>query len=273
MPSFYSLFRSPLSVVAVASVLFLGGALTWKIVAGIGAKLQTSPSYVLADATSTTDGGADWQQEMILLGLATTSDPHATSDADPISMIGPVVVGKLLGQYAGLIDSDTYSEDAAAKAGESIAANVRAAISYKTYDRSQLSTDTNISYQRMLQYRADMRVALAPLLDNTEPELDIYGKYVETSDPSYLTKLVAAAKNYRLAAEQASKVVVPRDAVNYHTDILNALSQFAATLDAMASHGEDVYGSVALLRNYNTAEQKVFNAFDALSAYYGQKTP
>lgn len=216
---------------------------------------------------------AEWQQELILLGLATTSDPSATSETDPIAMIGPVVVAQLVGQYAGLIDSGTYSEAAGTAAAEAIAPNVRAAVSYKTYAASEFKTDTDISYERMLEYRSDLREALAPLLRNTESELDIYARYVETGEILHLERLSSVAANYREAAANAAALTIPRDAGYYHRDILNAMEQFAATLDAMAKNTDDAYASVALLRSYNSAEQKMFLSFDALSNYYGQKLP
>jgi hypothetical protein len=123
----------------------------------------------------------------------------------------------------------------------------------------------------MLAYRSDLRIALQPLLENDGSELEIYGKYVETSDPAHLEKLREAAERYRAAAEAAAAMTVPRDAVSYHKDILNAMEQFAATLDAMAKYADDPFASVALLRSYNAAEARMFTTFDALGNYYGQK--
>jgi hypothetical protein len=125
----------------------------------------------------------------------------------------------------------------------------------------------------MLRYRDDLRTALAPLLKNTGSELEIYGKYIETSDPSYLEQLSAAAVNYRAAADNAAAVTVPNDAVNYHKDILNAMEEFAATLDQMAAHATDPLASAALLRTYNQAESDMYTSFNSLSLYYSQKTP
>jgi hypothetical protein len=217
--------------------------------------------------------GANWQQVMALLGIATSSNPSATSSSDSIAMIGPMVVAELVGQYAGLQDQGTYSQRSGEQAASSIAPNIRATVSYKTYALGDIKTDSDTSYQRMLTYRSDLRIALAPLLQNTSSELDLYGKYIETSDPTYLIELSAAAKNYHVAAESAAALTVPRDAVNYHRDILNAMQEFAGMLDALAAHPGDVLASVALLRTYNQAEADMYTSFNALPAYYGQKTP
>ncbi len=260
-------------MVAAASVLLLVVTIGWRIENTFGAKTPAANTATVVIPNDIPANGADWQQEMLLLGLATTSDPSAMSENDPISMIGPVVVAQLVGEYAGLLENNAYTQATGEQAALSIANNVRAAISYKTYAFADLKTDPDVSYKRMLQYRSDLRDALAPLLDNKEAELEVYGKYIETSDPTYLTKLSAAAKNYKKASEQTAAMTIPRDAVNYHLDILNAMQQFAATIEAMATHGTDTFGSVALLRNYNSAEQRMFLSFDALSSYYGQKTP
>ncbi len=227
-----------------------------------------------SDSPSVTAGSAEWQQEMLLLGLATSTDPSAVpEETDPIAMIGPIVVAQLVGQYAGLVDSGKYDDKTGATVAESIAENVRAAISYKTHVSSDIKTDADTSYDRMIKYRADLREALSPLLLNTESELDLYAKYVETSDASYLLALSKAAVNYREAAKNAASLTIPRDALNYHLDILNAMELFAATLESMAKENQDAFASVALLRSYNTAEQRMFTSFDALRNYYGQKLP
>lgn len=216
---------------------------------------------------------AEWQQEMLLLGLSTSTNPAAVSDSDPISMIGPYVAAELIGQYAGLKEQGRNTPENMQAAAESIARNVRASISYKTYAVADIPTDTDTSYERMLTYRADMREALKPLFTDMGPEFEIFARYVETSDPVYLEQLADSAKNYRAAADSAATVVVPKDAVNYHRAVLNAMQEFAATLDAMSEHADDPMASVALLRTYNTAELNMLNSFNDLPSYYRQKLP
>ncbi len=271
---FHFLFRSRITATAALAVVVLLGALLFQLrllVSDIVQPAVAEVDTVSGAAIPATD--ASWQQELVLLGLATTSETSNASGEDPIAMIGPIVVAQLVGQYAGLVESGTYSEAAGDAVAESIARNVKAVISYKTYTSADVRTDTDISYNRMLEYRSDLRDALAPLLENTESELDIFARYVETSDEAHLKTLAEAAANYDKALTNAAAVVAPRDAINYHLDVLNALSLFDATLDAMAGNTLDEFATVALLRSYNTAEQKMFYAFDALGNYYGQKTP
>lgn len=274
MRVFHLIFRSRTSALAAAAVVVLLGASAYQVRHAF-ITLGAPSSYVAPDApdTAVATGDASFQQELMLLGLATTSDPSASSDTDPSAMIGPVVVAQLIGQYAGLVETGTYTPEKGATAAGSIAPYVRAAISYKTYNAADIRTDVDTSYERMLRYRADLRDALAPLLQNTQQEFELYAKYVETSDPSYLDELSAAALNYRAAASNTASLVVPRDALNYHLDILNAMALFAATIEEMSDETADPFASAALLRSYNTAEQKMFVSFDSLSNYYGQKLP
>ena len=270
---FHLIFSSRISALAALSLVIVLCAAFWRVQSFIYARV--APTYVAA-ANTPTDAAlsdASFAQEMMLLGLSTSSDPSATSETDPIAMIGPLVIAQLVGQYAGLLDTGGYSDERGTAAAEVIAEGVRAAISYKTHSTSEFKTDSNTSFDRMLEYRSDMREALAPLLENTQSEFEIYGAYIETSDPAHLETLRTVANRYQAAAASAAAITVPRDAVNYHKDIRNALEYFAATLHAMASHPEDAFASIALLRSYNDAEQKVFYAFDSLSNYYGQKLP
>lgn len=255
---------------AALSVVTLSGVAVWKAASVIQSGAQTS-AYIAAVPEQNSPVDAGWQQEMILLGLATSTTPSATSSDDTIAMIGPMVAAQLAGRYAGIQDAGSYSQNTLDSAAESIATNVRASISYKTYAAADIKIDADTSYARMLTYRADLREALAPLLDNSTPELELFARYMESGDASYLTQLDSAAKNYRAAIANTAAVTVPKDAVNYHRAVLNAMGQFASTIDALAAHGSDTLASAALLRTFNTSEQDMYIAFNALAAYYTQK--
>lgn len=256
---------------ALCAFLTLLGMSAWRIVSLTQARTVTAHASV-SERTSPTPG-ANWQQEMTLLGLATTSDPNAASAGDPIALIGPSVIGQLIGTFAGLAGSGTYSSEAFAKAAESIAPNVKAILNYKTYGVIDIKTDNDTSFDRMLTYRADLREALAPLLENTENELDIYARYIETSDTDNLARLQHASVHYHKAVENLALMTVPKDAVNYHVAILNATQEFGATLDAIATHPDDPFAIAALLRSYNKAEADMYTSYDGLASYYGQKRP
>lgn len=267
------IFRSPLGVTAALSVALLF-AVSVSQISSLMQNNQQALAFVATPAAQTAAAdGADWQQEMTLLGLNTENNPAATSTTDSIAMIGHIVIAEMVGQYAGLQDRGTYTTETGQNASADIAANLRANILYKTYSTTDFKTDTDVSYDRMLTYRGDLRAALAPLLQNTGAELELYGKYIETADTKYLGQLSSAAANYRAAAQGAAALTIPRDAVNYHKDILNAMEKFSATLDKMATHAADPLASAALLRTFNQAETDMYTSFNALSNYYGQKTP
>jgi hypothetical protein len=122
-----------------------------------------------------------------------------------------------------------------------------------------------------LHYRDDMRTALAPLLNNTTPELDIYAQWIQTGDDSYLARLGSIAKDYDAAIANAEKVRVPADAVQYQIGVLDAMTQFAAALRALANNAKDPVASITLLRTYNAAEKQMFTAFNSLALYSAQK--
>ncbi|HVU75603.1 MAG TPA: hypothetical protein VHD38_02085 [Candidatus Paceibacterota bacterium] len=264
------LLRTPLGTTATVSVVALCLVALWRGHAVMQTNAQAL-SFSAAPGSIESPVTGDQVQEALLLGSA---DASATSSSgDPIAMIGPVVVAQLAGSYAGLQDQGTVSQQTIQASADAVAQNMKAAISYKIYAVSDIKTSDDTSYKAMLAYRDAMRTALAPLLQNSQNELDLYAKYFETSDPSYLAALFAQAQNYRAALAAAAAVTVPRDAVNYHRDILNALSKFLSTIEQMAAHQGDALAEASLLRNYNDAEQGMYDAFNALSRYYSQKTP
>jgi hypothetical protein len=180
---------------------------------------------------------------------------------------------QLLGAYVQIRQGGAYTPNQGQKAAEALAPYVRAPIEFTSYQTSDIQTDSDISYKRMLAYRSDLRASLAPLLKNTKPEYAIFALYASTKDPKYLSELKSVAENYRDASGATARVIAPSDAVPYHIAILNALQEFAATLDAMATHADDPFASVALLRTYDQAESDVLTSFNALATYYKSKTP
>lgn len=251
---------------AVFSVLVLAGVSVWQVLPvnnDTDSESLTTPAAGAETATT--------QQEMMLLGLATSSDPSATSDIDPVSLIGPQVFAQLLGKYAGLSETGTYSIETGSEAAEQIAGNVKAAVSYKTFVGADIKLSQETTHERMLKYRSDLRDAFIPLLEIQGPEFEMFARYIETSDPEYLTQMEHTVDQYERAIVLTAQIVVPKDAINYHLNILNAMSKFAATIESLSAHADDPMGSVALLRTYNEAEIGMYTSFDALADYYVQK--
>jgi hypothetical protein len=255
---------SPIFITAALSVLILLAVAGWEM----NQSLQAKNAPPVPAPVSAQDVPA---------ALADTADAASTSSAatssDPISDIGTTVLNQLEGAYTQMQEAGVYSTTTAQEAGESLAPYVTASVSYPTFSSGDIKTDPDTSYARMLTYRNDLRTSLAPLLKNTEPEYEIFAYYTDTKDASYLTKLKDVAQNYRDAANLTANVSVPADAVPYHIAILDAMEEFAATLDAMAAHASDPFASVALLRSYDQAESDMLTSFNALTTYYKSKTP
>ena len=264
---------SAIGMTAVISVAALIGVTAWRTVSFVQANGSSATYVASAEEFPANPNDALSLQEMILLGLATSTNPSALSAEDPITLIAPQVMAQLAGQYGGLLDAGAYTTESALLATEEIAKNMKGTVSYKTYAPEEIKTDEETSYERMLKYKDDLKVAFAPLLKNNSDEFDLFAAYIEHKDPLYIERLHTAVENYRAAIELTAHVVVPKDAVGYHIAVLNSMQEFAATIDALATHADDPLGSTALVRTYNSAEQHVYYAFNDLGVYYRQKTP
>ena len=220
----------------------------------------------LNEKASTPYTSIDWQAPRE--GVESSS---SVNDPDGISNIEDNVSRALLGSYATLSDTGFYTPQDGEKIANDIASSLRANVSYKTFVASDLSVDNDTSYDRMLKYRGDLRIALEPLLGNPGYELSLFANYVESHDPSYLDKLKKAAENYEAALENAAKLSVPKDAVTPHTAVLNALSKFGTIVRRLSEHADDAFASAALLQTYNASESNLLTSFNSLAMYYRTK--
>ncbi|MDO8514473.1 MAG: hypothetical protein Q7S50_02935 [bacterium] len=251
---------SAIFVTAAVSALLFVTALGWQAYNAIEAKraatsFVASTDPVSAHKVDTYEAGAQ---------LATSSD-------DGSSPIGSAILGGLVNTYAALQEQGLYTPEVGQKIAERMAVNLQVPISHKTYTLTDVKTDLDTSYARMLVYRESMQDALAPLLKNTELEFETFARYTDTKDPVYLEKLKGAAKNYFASADAGAKIIVPTDAASRHIAILNALQEFGTVLTMLADNANDPFASVALLRSYNQAESDVLASFQALVTYQKQK--
>ena len=267
---------SPMFIAAAISVIAFLGVLGWRIentgnnvsavtqeIAPISTTIAIQPTVSVGDSVPS--------ERTVISGDAALQNASTSSDA--FSQLGADVMNKLLGAYVGLQGAGLYSTSTAQAAAQDALPLLHTNVPYTTYTPSDVKTDHDTSYARMLSYRSDLRTSLAPLLKNTRPEFELFGSYVETKDTKYLVELEVAAKNYRDAADATSKVVVPADASPYHVAILNAMQEFAAVLDAMSTQAADPFTAVALLRTYDQAESDMLTSFNALTTYYKSKKP
>ena len=171
--------------------------------------------------------------------------------------------------YLSLKSYDAYTPARGEKLADTIAASVRAPQTASSYSVAELTTDTDSSQERILQYRSDMREALAPIVDlNAEREFALFGRFIATGNHEWLDKLSAAAKEYRVAEENMLKVRVPESAGLAHLRALNATGKYAETLERLVRFSNDPLATMALLRTYNDTEREFLLAFDALAKFY-----
>ena len=262
---------TPMFIAAAISVLALLAVIGWQIrnssqgvqaVAPVTAPTQSAPAISEFTDIAATSGP-----------YALISGSDAASSSDNLSQLGDEVLGQLLNGYDGLQSAGIYSTSTADAVAQQALPLLQTNISYTTYAPSDIKTDSNTSYARMLTYRSALQVSLAPLLKSTTPEYELFDDYLQSNDATYLTQLSTVAQNYRDAVALTAKVVVPQDAGPYHVAILNAMQEFAATIDSLVAHANDPFTSAALLQNYNQAESDMVTSFNALATYYRSKQP
>ena len=260
----------PITLAAGFAILALIGATVWQLTTSWrGTEVSSARDNT---EVSTTDSNAlsesyfNWQRAPESSPASDTSTD--VSDPDGLSYIEDNVLGTLVSSYVTLKDSGTYTPTAGEQVAGIIAAELRANISYRTYSSADIETVSDTSLSRTLLYRNDLRIALEPLLQNTEYELEVFAYYLDTNNAIYLNELSRMSENYRATTENVLGVVVPGDAVTYHVGILNALSEFEATLAQMTKHADDPYAAAALLRTFNTAEINMLTSFNALAGYF-----
>lgn len=258
-----------IGITAAASVLALMVVLGWSVERSVQEKKSATTYVASADAGTDISSSKENVAGMSIFGSASFSS--ATSSTDAISSIGAVVMDRLAGQYAQMQQAGTYTEEAGAQIAQDLAPLMRAEVSYRRFTKADVKTSSDTSYAAMLAYRLALQSTLKPLFKNTTPEYEIFGNYVQTKDASYLKELTEVAKNYKDAAASTANVAAPADAVVQHLAILNAMQEFAATLEQLVAHAEDPFASVALLRSYDQAERNMFTSFSGLYSYNAKK--
>lgn len=255
---------SHMQVAALVSVVLLVGSAGWQAYRFFNPPQGGVTAF--AHASDVAENGDDLGSfEPISAADATSSSPAE------ISQIGQNVSEQLLANYAFMKKAGTYTPETAQALGSSMASALRVEISRPVYTVADFATTSDISAARVARYQKDMAKALAPLKTNTQSELGLFADYVNTHDTASLDKLRAIAGAYRQAAENASHVTVPRDALAIHTDGLNAFQEFGAALAALADNADDPITAATLLLSYNKAEDDLRAALAAYTTYYAAK--
>lgn len=266
---------SPILVTAalsIAGLIIATGVYAGNLAAGGKTVIDTdalepieSREYLPVDDANN-NGIPDWQDELTASGIAAATSTEPTED-DPLLRMTDSVAGALYGGYLSLKQYGTYSPQEGSALAQNIASNIRAPIIEPPLTVDDILTRKN-STEATLEYRAELRTALAPMVTNDPPELEYYAQYISTKDASWLTKLSEAAARYRAARDNMLAVAAPEDAVPEHVRALNALGAYAETLERLARYANDTFASVALLKTLNESEEEMLSAFDALAQYY-----
>ena len=241
-----------MSIAAGFAVIMLVGAIAWQSVKKD--LVAANPSHEIP----------------ALLESDSESFPVAENLPRGYSVLGSSILAHAILEYDKATKNGAPRE-AGIAAVKKYAENIQPGVSYKKYASSDIQTATDSSKDRVLAYRADLRVAFEPLLNNKDMELDLYAQYIDTKDAKYLAALRGTIANYRLAIANTEKVVAPIDAASYQAAILTALNQFSATLQAMADNADDPFASAALLNSYSGAQDNMLASFNAIGVYAAHK--
>ncbi|MDO8481900.1 MAG: hypothetical protein Q7S75_02355 [bacterium] len=266
----YTSGLSSIAATAALSVVALLSVLAWQTYATLSLKNKSlqaisENSSISGDRTNAEFAGT--------AQIETKSATTSAQDPKDLSHIGSDAFGQLIDTYVGLKQSGAYTPARGEQVANNVASTFDVQVPYAQFRESDIKTDADVSYKRMLAYRSDMRTALLPLLQNTESEFGTFARYVETGDKTNLVQLEASAGRYKRAATNAESVIVPQDATKHHADVVNSLLKFSATLSQMVKYADDSMASLALLRAYNESELDVFTSFNSLASYQKNKIP
>jgi hypothetical protein len=248
---------SSFRLTAYLAVLVLVGVVGWHM---------SLPSNGTSPQIQATASAAQSESDA-LTALASST---ASGSAQGITPLG----ASIFAQAVVAFDKATQlasSSEAGLAAVQDFGAKIKPPVNYRTYAASDITTVPDTSKERVLAYRADLRRAFEPLLENKEYELDVFANYVNTKNPSYLAALHAASENYKTAITNTEKVVAPADAAVYQAAILTAMSEFSATLDALADNATDPFASSALLRTFVDAQDNMVASFNSVGKYAAKK--
>ena len=214
------------------------------------------------------NGTPDWQDELAKSGIVFSTTTASASSSDALVSVVSSVAQSLYGGYLSLKQYNSYSPEKADELGQSVAHNIRAPLAFTPHTVNELSLAADFSEKSVLQYRAAMRIALAPIVTDDAPEFEIFARYIETKDPSWLGELGRAAERYRDAQKNVLALTIPKEVAPEHLRVANALGAYAESVEKISRPQDNALDSVALLKTLNESEQEMLYAFNALAHYY-----
>jgi hypothetical protein len=268
-----------LFALAACSIAALLVAIGWKAGAWFRPHTEpvlavSAPSAFISEPDVDGNGVPDWQDALMgLTPTATTTALYAATTAvagtEKIPTATGAVTERLVQQYLYLKDTNAYTDERGERLGRSLAENVYVRTPFTPYTMDSVKTGA----LTRTEYRNVMRTALSPLLTLSEPDFVTYARFIDTKDQSLLKVLQGRAQIYKEVGAELTRLRVPAEALSSHVDTANAISYYGTVLDAMVVHQDDPIASMALLREYNEAEQYLGTALSLVSRYYSVDTP
>lgn len=270
---------SPILVTAALSVAALVAASGLRIGAmyapttiAAGPRVPVEMPQYLEIEDADQNGTPDWQDELAKSGVVINATSSlASTSTDPLSFIGEDIAEALYGGYLSLKRYGEYTPSRGEQLAETIVQNIRAPQLFVAHSVDELTLSPDMTEKNVLEYRAHMREALAPMVTDDPPEFELFARYLETKDGSWLLAIADAAKRYRIVERNMLDVAVPQDAAPEHLRALNAVGSYADTLERLALFGTDALASIALIQSQNANEEEMLYAFDSLAQYYVRK--
>ena len=109
------------------------------------------------------------------------------------------------------------------------------------------------------------------VLPNTENEMVIVGRALNTEDPAVLVKLDPILLNYHKILNELLVVSVPKSAGGPHLDLVNSLSLIIETVEAMKTTFTDPITGLTALKNYPENLQNFGDTISNLKTYFIEK--
>ena len=225
---------------------------------GVPDWLETLQGSSPHDATSKT--AASTTQMTLGTSAATTSVSDNTLTQQTLN--------RMIDGYLALKERGLYTPERAQELGQSITAGIRITTPFTPFILNDLTITTDTSLNATMAHRANIQTVLRPLLTTRNPEIILYGRYLEQRDPADLQEISKRAAQYRSIAQSMVDIPVPADIADTHLATINALTFFASVLDNMVARVEDPFASMALLSVFNRSEQYVETTLTKLADLY-----